>query len=87
VRGGKTLCKGPRSRYAPFAMSIKEQTLAWLAELPDDASIWPALSDDARLLLGIAEAEADVREGRERPLEEVQREFEAKWTNRRSKSS
>ncbi len=68
-------------------MSIKEQTLTWLAELPDDAPIWPALSDDARLLLGIAEAEADVREGRERPLDEVQREFEAKWTNRRSKSS
>ncbi len=36
---------------------------------------------------GIAEAEADVREGRECPIDEVQREFKAKWTNRRSKSS
>ncbi|HRQ87481.1 MAG TPA: hypothetical protein PLA50_01700 [Bacteroidia bacterium] len=39
--------------------------MTWLAELPDDAPIWPALSDDARLLLGIAEAEAGVREERE----------------------
>lgn len=68
-------------------MSLKEKTLSWLSEIPDDASIWPTLIDDARLLLGIAEAEADVQNGQERPLEDIQREFEAKWTNRRSGSS
>jgi len=68
-------------------MSIKEQTWSWLSEIPDEAPIWPALIDDASLLLGMTEAEADVRNGHERPLEEVQREFEAKWTNLPSKSS
>ena len=66
-------------------MSAKERTLALLADIPETAPIWSMLDEDARLLLALAEAEAeeDIRDGRERPLETVQQEFEAQWTNRR----
>lgn len=52
-------------------MSTKQQTLSWLAELPEDSSAWRELHDDARLLRDIAEAEENVRNGRELPLFEV----------------
>ncbi len=68
-------------------MSTKQQTLSWLAELPEDSSAWRELHDDARLLRDIAEAEADVRNGRERPLSEARELLEQKWTQRRSKSA
>lgn len=67
-------------------MSVKEQTLAWLAELPADSVVWAELHDEARMLRDIALAESDVRAGRERTLEDVKTSFEAKWTQRHSKS-
>lgn len=66
-------------------MSTKEQTLSWLAELPEDSAAWRGLHDDARLLRDIAAAEEDVRNGRERPLAEAIELLEQKWTRRRSK--
>ncbi len=68
-------------------MSTKEQTLSWLAELPEDSSVWRELHDDARLLRDIAAAEDDVRNGRERPLAEGKELLEHKWAQRRSKSA
>ena len=68
-------------------MSVKQQTLAWLSELPDDSSAWTSLHEEARLLRAITVAEADVRAGRERPMEEVKHTMEAKWDQRRSKSA
>jgi len=68
-------------------MSTKEQTLSWLAELPEDSPAWRELHDDARLLRDIAAAENDVRNGRERPLAEAMELLEHKWTQRRSKSA
>ena len=68
-------------------MSVKEQTLALLAELPDDSSAWTGLHEEARLLRAITVAEEDVRAGRERPLEEIKRTMEEKWDQRRSKSA
>jgi|UniRef100_UPI00378338E9 hypothetical protein len=68
-------------------MSTKQQTLSWLAELPEDSSAWRELHDDARLLRDIAAAEDDVRNGRERPLAEARELLELKWTQRRSKSA
>ncbi len=68
-------------------MSVKEQTLAWLSELPDDSSAWTGLHEEARLLRAITVAEEDVRAGRERPLEEIKHLMEAKWDLRRSKSA
>ncbi|SKA84195.1 hypothetical protein SAMN02745166_00988 [Prosthecobacter debontii] len=54
-----------------LAMSTKQQTLSWLAELPDESPVWRELHEDARLLRDIAAAEEDVRNGRERPLAEI----------------
>ena len=69
------------------AMSVKQQTLAWLAELPDDSVAWSELHDEARLLREIAAAEADVRAGRERDVSEVKASLEAKWAERRLQSA
>lgn len=60
-------------------MSSKQETLAWLAELPDESPVWSELHDDARLLRDIAIAENDVRSGRERPLSEARSLLERKW--------
>jgi hypothetical protein len=68
-------------------MSTKQQTLAWLTELPEDSSAWNALHDEVRLLHGIAEAEEDVRLGRDRPLSEALNSMEEKWAQRCSKSA
>jgi hypothetical protein len=68
-------------------MSTKEQTLSWLAELPEDSPAWHKLHDDARLLRDIAVAEVDVRNGRKRPLAEARELLEHKWAQRRSKSA
>ena len=68
-------------------MSTKEQTLSWLAELPEDSSAWRELHDDARLLRDIAVAEDDVRHGRERPLAEAKELLEQKWAQRRSEAA
>ena len=67
-------------------MSTQQQTLSWLAELPEDSSAWRELHDDARLLRDIAAAEDDVRNGLERPLAEARELLELKWIQRRSKS-
>lgn len=68
-------------------MSLKQQTLASLAELPEDSSAWSELHEEARVLSAIAKAEADVRAGRLHSLEEVKRRMEEKWTQRRSTSA
>lgn len=68
-------------------MSVKQQTLAWLSELPDDSSVWTGLHEEARLLRAITVAEEDVRAGREHSLEEVKHTMESKWETRRSKSA
>ena len=68
-------------------MSTQEQTLSWLAELPEDSSAWRELHDDARLLRDIAVAEDDVRHGRERPLAEAKELLEQKWAQRRSEAA
>lgn len=66
-------------------MSLKQQTLASLAELPEDSSVWGDLHEEARLLRAIAEAEADVRAGRLHSLDDAKFSMEKKWTERRSK--
>ena len=48
-----------------WSVSTKQQSLSWLAELPEESSAWRELHDDARLLRDIAAAEDDVRNGRE----------------------
>lgn len=68
-------------------MSTKQQTLSWLAELPEDLPAWQELHDDARLLRDIAVAEEDVRHGRVKSLAEVRQILEEKWALRRSKSA
>lgn len=66
-------------------MSTKEQTLSWLAELPEDSSAWRELHEDARLLRDIAVAEDDVRNGRERSLAEARELLEQKWVHKAAK--
>lgn len=56
---------------------MKQQTLAWLAELPDESAVWSDLYVEARMLRDIAIAEADVREGRESSLSEVKARLDA----------
>lgn len=68
-------------------MSTKQQTLSWLADLPEEAEVWRELHEDARRLRDIAAAEEDVRSGRERPLAEAKKLLEQKWAQRRSKSA
>lgn len=76
-----------RSAVNVAAMSTKEQTLSWLAELPEDSPAWRELHDNARMLRDIAAAEDDVRNGRERPLAEARELLVNKWAQRRSKSA
>ena len=68
-------------------MSVKEQTLSWLADLPESSEAWANLHEEARLLHAIVEAEADIREGRTFGLEDVIPQMEAKWALRSSKSA
>jgi hypothetical protein len=67
-------------------MSTKQQTLSWLAELPEESPAWRELHDDARLLRELAVAEEDVRSGRETPLAEARALLQQKWAQRRSES-
>lgn len=78
---------GARSEVNFARMSTKEQTLSWLAELPEESPAWRELHDDARLLRDIAAAEDDVRNGRELPLAKAKEMLEHKWAQRRSKSA
>lgn len=68
-------------------MSVKEQTLSWLADLPESSAVWADLHEEVRLLHAIVEAEQDVRERRTSCPEEVTQKMEAKWALRSSKSS
>jgi hypothetical protein len=68
-------------------MKTKQQTLFLLAALPEDSPVWRDLHDDARLLSGIAKAEADVREDRERPIADARQALEQRWLQRRSHSA
>lgn len=68
-------------------MSIKQQTLSWLTELPDESPAWRELHDHARMLRDVARAEGDVRNGRERPLAEAIELLEKKWNQRRSNAA
>ncbi len=68
-------------------MSVKEQTLAWLSDLPEGSEAWPKLHEEARLFHAIVEAEADVRAGRTYSVDEVTQTLEARWAQRRSKSA
>ncbi len=68
-------------------MSVKEQTLSWLSDLPESSEAWANLHEEARLLHAVVEAEADIREGRTLGLEELIPQMEAKWARRLSKSA
>lgn len=68
-------------------ISTKQQTLSWLAELPEDSSAWRELHDDARLIQDIVDAEEDMRNWLERSLSEARELLEQKWTQRRFSSA
>jgi len=65
-------------------MSLKEQTLTLLAEVPDESPAWQDLRDDAQLLHALAVAETDVRNGRLHSIADVEKHFDDKWERRRS---
>lgn len=65
-------------------MSLKEQTLTLLAEVPDESPAWQDLRDDAQLLHALAAAETDVRNGRLHSMADVEKHFRDKWERRRS---
>lgn len=54
-------------------MSVKEQALASVQEMPDDMS-WQDLAEHARLMAAIEEARAAVRRGEFISHEEMKRE-------------
>ena len=60
-------------------MNSKLETLAMLAQLPDDSPAWDELRENVLLLRGLARAEADVREGRTMSLGEARKRMEQKW--------
>lgn len=60
-------------------MNSKLETLAMLAQLPDDSPAWDELRENILLLRGLARAEADVREGRTMSLGEARKRMEQKW--------
>ena len=66
-------------------MTLKQQTLGWLVELPEESPKWRELHDDLRLIRAIEEAEEAVREGRVHSPAEVRRVMEEKWARQRSK--
>ena len=75
-----------RRATALTVMSVKQQTLVRLSELPEDSDAWRELHEDARLLKAITAAEADVRAGRVHSLEDAKQIMEDKWALRRSMS-
>jgi Spy/CpxP family protein refolding chaperone len=67
-------------------MSVKEETLSWLGDLPEESPKWSELHEELRLLRAIERAEADVQAGRVFTPEQVRQTFEEKWAKRRSMS-
>jgi hypothetical protein len=54
-------------------MSVKEQVIASVAEMPEDMS-WSDLAEHARLMAAIEEARASIRRGEGVSHEEMKRE-------------
>ena len=76
-----------KSSYTTLYMSLNEQTLTWLEEVPEDSEAWRQLATDAQLLHMIAAAEAEVRAGKVVDLDEVTQRVEAKWKARHTVSN
>jgi predicted transcriptional regulator len=60
-------------------MTPKQKTLQALETLPDNAS-YEQLQEEVRILAALEQAEADIRENRVVPHDEVKRRL-AQWTS------
>lgn len=60
-----------------YDLSPKEQVLAWLADMPDDAS-FEEIQYDIYMLEGLNISERDIREGRVRTQAEME-EWVKQW--------
>ena len=61
-------------------MSVKEQAIASLAQMPDDMS-WKDLAEHARLMAAIEEARASIRRGEGIAHEDLKHEVQS-WFQR-----
>ena len=65
-------------------MNLKQETLGWLAELPDESPRWRELRDEIALIRSLEAAEDDIRAGRVYPPDEVTLAMRRKWAARNS---
>lgn len=63
----------PHSPALNPAMSVKEQALQSVQQMPDDMS-WSDLAEHARLMAAVEEARASIRRGEGISTEELKRE-------------
>ncbi len=66
-------------------MNLKQETLGWLAELPDESPRWRELHDEIALVRSLAAAEDDIRAGRVHTPNEVTLAMREKWTTRNTR--
>lgn len=66
-------------------MTLKQETLSWLTDLPDESPKWKELHDEFQMVRSLDDAEADIRAGRVHSPEEVRRVMQEKWAHRDSK--
>ena len=74
-----TACAMRTSTLNPI-MSVKEQALATLQQMPDDMS-WNDLAEQARLMAAIEEARASIRRGEGIAHEDLKREVSS-WSRK-----
>ena len=66
-------------------MTLKQETLSWLTDLPAESPKWKELHDEFQMVRSLDDAEADIRSGRLHSPEEVRRVMQEKWAHRDSK--
>ena len=65
-----------RSFAQDAVMSVKEQVIATVQQMPDDMS-WHDLAEHARLMAAIEEARASIRRGKGIAHEDLKREVQS----------
>lgn len=66
-------------------MNLKQETLGWLAELPEESPRWRELHDEIALVRSLEAAEDDIRAGRVYSPDEVNQAMREKWATRNTR--
>ena len=66
-------------------MNLKQETLGWLAELPDESPRWRELHDEIALVRSLEAAEDDILARRVYSPDEVTLAMREKWATRNTR--